>query len=131
MGGYVVLTNRKRAMVALAHSVVFLALAAYRSRGSVRPLKLTSRPSLWAMPFIYLAVSTVLIVLTRMAGNASERLCFGFCATSATFGLARQIASDPHLHVAVYVRVTMLACAVLTSVDSPRILDRPGGKLII
>ena len=114
MGGYVVLTNRKRAVVALAHSVAFLALATYGLRGSARPLQWTSPPSLWAMPVIYLVVSTVLIVLTKLAGNASERLYFGFCATSASFGLARQIGGDPQLHVAVYVRVTMLACAVLT-----------------
>ena len=101
-------------MVALAHSVAFLALATYGLRGSVRPLQWTSPPSLWAMPVIYLAVSTVLIVLTRLAGNKSERLYFGFSATSTSFGLARQIAGDPQLHVAVYVRVTMLACAVFT-----------------
>ena len=114
MGGYVVLTNRKRAVVALAHSVVFLALATYGLKGSVRPLHWTSPPSLWAVPAIYLVVSSVLIVLTALAGTVSERLYFGFCATSATFGLARQIAGDPHLHGAVYVRVAMLACAVLT-----------------
>jgi hypothetical protein len=114
MVGYVILTNPKRAVVALAHSVAFLALATYGLRGSVRPLQWTSPHSLWVLPAIYLVVSSVLIVLTAVSGTVSERLYFGFCATSASFGLARQIAGDPRLHVAVYVRVTMLGCAVLT-----------------
>jgi hypothetical protein len=51
-----------------------------------------------------------------MAGNWRERLYFGFCTTSAGFGLLRQILGDPPLHYAVYVRIVMLACAVVTGV---------------
>ena len=63
-----------------------------------------------------MAVSLALAVLTAMAGNWRERLYFGFCTTSAGFGLLRQILGDPPLHYAVYVRVAMLSCAVATGV---------------
>jgi len=114
MRPYVILTNRKRAIVALAHSVAFLMLAVYGVTTVVRPLHMSSPGSLWLMPSIYLVVSSVLAVLTVVSGYAGERLYFGFCATSAGFGLARQILGDPGLHVAVYIRVAMLACAVVT-----------------
>ena len=43
----------------------------------------------------------------------SERLYFALCAASAALGLARQILGDPRMRAAVYVRVALLACAVL------------------
>lgn len=110
----VILTNRKRAIVALVHSVAFLMIAVYGVTTVVRPLHTTSPLSAWLMPSIYLVVASILAVLTAVSGNASERLYFGFCTTSAGFGLARQVLGDPGLHVAVYIRVAMLMCAVAT-----------------
>lgn len=125
MGSYVVLTNRRRAIVALVHSVAFFALAIYGLEGVVRPFHIASPSALWVMPGIYLIVSSILVALTAAAGNLSERLYFGFCATSASFGLARQIAGDPGLHAAVYIRVAMLACAVVTGLMILRSYRRP------
>lgn len=114
MDRFVILTNRKRAIVALVHSIVFLMIALYGVVTTVRPLHMTSPVSAWVLATIYLIVSAVLLVLTGVSGNVSERLYFGFCTVSAAFGLLRQLFGDPLMHGAVYVRVVMLACAVVT-----------------
>jgi hypothetical protein len=114
MHRYVILTTRKRAIVALVHSVAFLLVALYGVISVLRPLGAASPGSAWIVAGVYVAVSIALAVLAAMAGNWRERLYFAFCATSATFGLLRQILGDPPMHFAVYVRVTMLACAVVT-----------------
>ena len=111
---YVILTTRKRAIVALVHSVAFLGIALYGMVTVVRPLGAASPASAWAMGAIYVAVSLALAALTAISGNGRERLYFACCATSATFGLLRQILGDPPMHFAVYVRVAMLLCAVVT-----------------
>src|ERR1035441_9657119 len=116
MHRYVILTNRKGAIVALVHSVAFLGIALYGAITVVRPLGRASPTSAWILAGVYVAVSLALAALTAMAGNWRERLYFGFCTTSAGFGLLRQILGDPPLHYAVYVRIVMLACAVVTGV---------------
>jgi hypothetical protein len=114
MHRYVILTTRKRAVVALVHSVAFLLIALYGVISVVRPLGAASQASAWILAGVYVAVSSALAVLTAMAGNSRERLYFAFCATSATFGLLRQILGDPPMHFAVYVRIALLSCAVAT-----------------
>jgi hypothetical protein len=114
MHRYVILTTRKRAIVALVHSVVFLLIALYGVISMVRPLGTASPGSGWIVAGVYVAVSSALAVLAAIAGNWRERLYFAFCAISATFGLLRQILGDPPMHFAVYVRVALLACAVAT-----------------
>jgi hypothetical protein len=114
MRGAVILTTRKRVIVALAHSVAFLFIAWLGIHSTARAWSAASPPSAWALPGVYLIVSAILAALTALAGNLLERLYFGFCATSAGFGLGRQILGDPKMHAAVYVRVAMLGCAVLT-----------------
>jgi hypothetical protein len=114
MRRYVILTNRKRAIVALVHSVAFLAFALYGLVSVVRPLGSASPGSAWTMAGVYVAVTAALAVLAAISGNWRERLYFAFCATSACFGLLRQILGDPPLHFAVYVRIAMLGCAVAT-----------------
>ena len=112
MGRYVILTNARRAVIALVHTVVFLLIAMRGLGGAVRPLHVGSPVSAWVLFGVYLAVSSVLLLLTALSGALLERLYFAFCATSASFGLARSIVGDPRLHVAVYVRVAMLLCAL-------------------
>jgi hypothetical protein len=112
--GFVILTNRKRVIIALVHTVVFFALAIYTSTLSVRPLISRSPASAWIMAGVYLIVSAALVALTAVAGASYERLYFGFCGASALLGLARQIAGDLRLHAAAPARVALLACAVLT-----------------
>ena len=113
MKRYVILTNRKRAIVALVHTVVFLGVAFSGFVTVVRPLQPASPASSWVLAAVYALVSTALLLLTLVSRMAAERLYFGLCATSAGFGLLRQIEGDPPLHLAVYVRVAMLGCAVL------------------
>lgn len=117
MNSYAILTNRKRAIIALIHSVVFLFIA---SRG------MTSAPftPIWShaaglaapliMLSIYLIVSTILWILTRVSRCFLERLYFGFCSLSASIGLLRSIFGDPPLHLAIIFRVLLLSCAVAT-----------------
>ena len=120
MHRYVILTTRKRAIVALVHSVAFLLIALYGLITVVRPLGTVSPASAWTLAGVYVAVSSALAVLTAMAGDWRERLYFAFCATSAAFGLLRQILGDPPMHFAVYVRIALLSCAVLTGLGIVR-----------
>jgi hypothetical protein len=110
---YVILTNRKRAIVALVHTVVFLGVAFSGFVTAVRRLQAASPVWSWVLAGVYLLVTAALLSLMLVSRKAVERLYFGLCATSAGFGLLRQIAGDPPLHPAVYVRVAMLGCAVL------------------
>jgi hypothetical protein len=110
MSPYFVLTNRKRAIVALAHTVVFLGIAMAGFWMVIHPLGAESPLSAWIIAGVYAAVASVLAACSR---NGLERLYFAFCTTSAAFGLARQIVGDPRLFVAVYIRVAMLGCAVI------------------
>ncbi len=112
MRAFVILTTRKRLVVALVHTVAFLLLAILLSRTLVRPLGIASPPGAWAIAGIYLVVTAVLVILLAYAGR-EEKLYFALCATSASFGLLRQILGDPRMHVAVYLRVALLASAVL------------------
>ena len=113
MRRYVILTNRKRAIIALVHTVAFLALAIATGAVTVQSLHAGSRASAWIVAGIYLLVTIALLALTAISGSFRERLYFACCTTSAGFGLARQLLGDQQLHAAVYVRVAMLACAVL------------------
>jgi len=116
MRGAFLLTTRKRVIVALAHSVAFLFIAFLGFHSTAHPWSAAAPASLWALPGVYLIVSAILAALTALSGAFLERLYFGFCATSAAFGLGRQILGDPPMHAAVYVRVTMLSFAILTGV---------------
>ena len=65
---------------------------------------------------IYFIVSSVLIQLAKISRSASEKLYFGFCASSATLGLLRNIVGDQNLPAAQYLRLLLLLCAVLTGI---------------
>ena len=126
MERYVILTNRKRAIVALVHTVVFLAVAMYGMLIVVRPLAANSLRSAWIMTAVYAVVMSILLALAAFSGNGIERIYFAFCTTSAAFGLARQIVGDPRMYVAVYIRVAMLACAVAAGIVILRRHGRAG-----
>jgi hypothetical protein len=113
MSRYVILTNRKRAIIALVHTVAFLLIAIATGFLTVHRLHSESSKGAWAVAGIYILVTTALLILTAVSGCARERIYFGFCTTSAAFGLARQILGDEQIQVAVYVRVIMLALAVV------------------
>jgi hypothetical protein len=121
--GYFILTNRKRTLVALAHTVAFLLLAVRGAFTVVVPLDRTSPFAAWLMPAIYAVVSLILLVLAVMSRTSRERLYFACCAASAAFGLLRQVMGDRRMHSAAYIRVLMLITALAVGVS---ILRRHG-----
>jgi len=127
MNDFGVLTNRKRALIALAHSVVFLGIA---SHGFLSP----RAAAVFAGPgavlsivliVIYFTVASILIWLVSISRCARERLYFALCATSATSGLFRTIFGDAALPAAQYLRVIMLTSAVLVGAWILRSFSRP------
>jgi len=120
MGGFSILTNRKRAMVALVHSVVFLLLAV-RQMVAATPAAgvwLPSRvsPGTWALCAIFATVSSILFWLLVISRGRMEKFYFAFCTLSATSGLLRTAAGDQAFHAGIYIRVAMLVSAVLVGV---------------
>ncbi|MGA8234878.1 MAG: hypothetical protein WB918_00065, partial [Candidatus Sulfotelmatobacter sp.] len=132
MGGFSILTNRKRALVALAHSVVFLLIAvrqmvaATPADGVLAPS--TVRPGTWALRGIFSIVSAVLLWLLIISRGWMEKFYFGFCAVSATSGLLRTAAGDQAFHSGVYIRVVMLVSAVVVGLLIVRRHSRPGSE---
>jgi predicted permease len=116
MRRYIILSNRRRVIIALVHTVAFLLLAVFTGLLLVRPLHAGSPRSGWIIAGIYVAVTGALLALAALSGNFIERIYFGLCAASAAFGLARQILGDAGIPAAVCVRVAMLACAVVVGV---------------
>jgi len=115
MDRFAIINNRKRAIIALVHSLFFLAVAAiqlaisHASPLSMRGDRVTGGVLLLA---IYVAVTTVLLVLLGLSACTREKLYFALCAGSAGFGLVRIVLGDPVLHANV-LRVILLLCAVI------------------
>jgi hypothetical protein len=117
MGGFSILTNRKRALIALAHSVVFL-LIAVRQMVAAPPaagvwMPATVRPGTWVLCGIFAIVSAILFWLLIISRGWMEKIYFAFCTASAGSGLLRIAAGDQTFHAGIYIRVAMLASAVL------------------
>jgi hypothetical protein len=117
MGGFSILTNRKRAIVALVHSVVFL-LIAVRQMLAAQPapgiwvLSTVSRGT-WILCGIFAIVSAILLWLFVISRGWMEKIYFGLCTVSATSGLLRIAVGDQAFHAGLYIRVVMLVSAVL------------------
>ena len=115
MHSFSILTNRKRAIIALVHTVIFLCIAALQTALShAKAFSLHGDKVVGGIVLltIYVIVTTVLLVLLRYASHSSERLYFALCATSAAFGLLRVLLGDPALHAGV-LRVCLLSAAVI------------------
>ena len=117
MGGFSILTNRKRAIVALVHSVVFLLIAA-RQMVAVNPAAGIWVPSAvprgtWVLCCIFTVVSSILLWLFVISRGKMEKFYFGLCTVSATSGLLRTAFGDQAFHAGLYIRVVMLVSAVL------------------
>ncbi|MFI5116771.1 MAG: hypothetical protein ACHP8B_08730 [Terriglobales bacterium] len=116
MESFAIITNRKRAIIALVHSVFFLGVAglqlavSHAVAFSLHREKIAGSIVLLA---VYVIVTTILLVLLRFSHCAKEKLYFAFCAAGAAFGLVRILLGDPVLHANV-ARVLLLFCAVLT-----------------
>jgi hypothetical protein len=127
MNEFAILTNRKRALIALVHSLVFLGIALH---GFVSPrpaltLRGPGAVSGLILVAIYLIVASILAWLVSISRCALERLYFVLCTSSATFGLLRTIFGDTTLPAAQYLRVIMLASAVVVGAWIFRFLARP------
>ncbi len=112
---FAILTNRKRALIALSHSVVFLGIASH-GFVSPKPAAVFQGPGAAAIVVsiaIYFTVASILAWLVGISRCALERLYFGLCGCSATFGLLRIIFGDAALPAAQYVRVAMLTSAIV------------------
>ena len=128
MGGFSILTNRKRAVVALVHSVVFL-LIAVRQMVAANPasgiwVSATVSRATWILCGIFAVVSSVLLWLLVISRGWMEKFYFGFCTISATSGLARTAAGDQAFHAGLYTRVVMLISAVLVGLLIVRMHSR-------
>ena len=117
MGGFSILTNRKRAIVALVHSVVFL-LIALRQMMAANPAAGIWVPSAvsrrtWIFCGIFAVVSAILLWLFAVSRGWMEKVYFALCTIIATSGLLRITVGDQAFHAGLYIRVLMLVSAVL------------------
>src|SRR3954463_16602957 len=125
MNDFGVLTNRKRALIALIHSVVFLGIAVH---GFVSPkwgiLHGQGATGDFVLIVIYLIVASILIWLGKVSHGFVERSYFALCATSATSGLLRTVFGDRGVPPAQYLRVAMLGSAVIVGLSILRSYSR-------
>lgn len=126
MNEFGVLTNRKRALIALIHSLVFLGVATH---GFLSPkagiLRGSAELGDLILMAIYLVVASILIWLTCISRGAMERIYFALCAGSATSGLLRTIFGDSAIPAAQYLRVLLLSSAVAVCIFIVRVFLRP------
>src|ERR1017187_9733337 len=128
MGGFSILTNRKRAIVALVHSVVFL-LIAVRQMFAAQPstgiwVASTVSRGTWILCGIFAIVSAILFWLLVISSGWMEKFYFAFCTISASSGLVRTAAGDQTFHAGLYIRVVMLVSAVLVGLLIVRMHSR-------
>lgn len=116
MNRFAIINSRKRAIIALVHSVFFLGVAGVQlaiSHAAAFSIHGEKRISGTILLAVYVIVTTVLLVLMIASHCAREKLYFALCAASAGFGLVRILLGDPVLHANV-ARVLLLGCAVVT-----------------
>ncbi len=127
MNEYGVLNSRKRALIALIHSIFFLGVAC-AGFASVKAGLIHSAPAATSdviLLVIYLIVASILAWLVSLSRSLRERAYFALCTTSATFGLLRTIFGDATFPIAQYMRVFMLSSAVLVGTGIYRSFARP------
>ncbi|MBZ5687148.1 MAG: hypothetical protein LAP86_19170 [Acidobacteriia bacterium] len=126
MNDFGVLTNRKRAVIALIHSIVFLGIAFH---GFVSPkagvLHRSGTTGDFILIAIYLVVASILVWSVSISRGLVERAYFALCAVSASSGLLRTIFGDHALPPAQYLRILMLSAAVGLGILIVRSHSRP------
>ena len=125
MRSFSILTNRKRAIVALVHSIVFL-LVAFRQMVVPTTAAGIWLPAVvpigtWVLCGIFGVVSAILFWLFAASRGWIEKLYFGMCTVSASSGLLRTAFGDQAFHAGIYIRVAMLASAALVGLLIVRI----------
>lgn len=115
METFSILNSRKRAIIALIHTVFFLALAAVQTAVShAVPLRAHGPRAAAGLALlgIYVVITTVLLLLLKASYCAKEKLYFALCSGSAGFGLLRIVMGDGVLR-ANLMRVLLLGSAVI------------------
>jgi hypothetical protein len=125
MNDFGVLNNRKRALIALIHSVVFLGIAMHGFMSPKTGILVRGSKGDFVLIGIYLTVASILAWLVTLARCAKERVYFALCASSATFGLLRTLFGDAALPAAQDLRLIMLSSAVVVGVWILRSFTRP------
>ncbi|MFZ0730843.1 MAG: hypothetical protein WAM79_00835 [Candidatus Sulfotelmatobacter sp.] len=132
MNEFGVLNNRKRALIALIHSVVFLGVATH---GFLSPKAGITHGSGATGDFvligIYVIVAVILGWLVSISRCAGERIYFALCTSSAIFGLVRAIFGDAAVPPAQYLRVIMLSSAVGVGFLILRSFSRPVAERVL
>jgi hypothetical protein len=135
MNRFRILNSRKRAIIALVHSIAFGLLAGYQLMINHHPAPLIGAASGHVtgpaiLTFIYFTVTTILFLLVVASRGPIEKLYFAFCTTSAGVGLFRVLLGDPTIHAGNLVRVLMLGCAVLTGMLILRLQSQPVAQFV-
>ena len=134
MNDFGILNTRKRALIALVHSLVFLGIAMH---GFVSPkggllFRGWGEASDVVLCAIYFTVASILVWLVTLARCAKERVYFALCIGSATFGLLRTLFGDAALPAAQYLRVALLMSAVIVATwiyrSFSRLASRPASR---
>ena len=129
---FAILTNRRRAIIALVHSIVFLGIAAAGFASHKNGILHGNAPQGdFILVMIYLTVTSILSWLAGVSRRALERVYFALCACSATFGLLRTSFGDSALPIAQYMRVVMLTSAVLLGSWIVRSYSRPAAETAV
>jgi hypothetical protein len=132
MNEFGILTNRKRALIALIHSLVFLGVAIH---GFLSPkagiLHGSGAVGDFVLIGIYLVVAAILAWLVGVSRCARERIYFALCAGSATFGLLRTIFGDLAIPPAQHLRVILLSSAAGVCMWIVRTLSHPVAEDIL
>jgi hypothetical protein len=131
MNDFGVLTNRKRALIALIHSIVFLGIAFY-GFGSPKAgvLRQHGATGDFILIAIYLLVASILVWVVSISRGLAERAYFALCAFSATSGLLRTIFGDYAVPPVQYLRVLMLSAAVGLGILIVRSHSRPANMTV-
>ncbi len=127
MHEFAILNSRKRALIALIHSFVFLGIAFHgfaSPKSGILHAGLVPTGDIILIG-IYLVVASILTWLVTLSRGPRERLYFAFCACSATFGLLRTIFGDAALPPAQYLRIVMLTSAIIVGSLILRSFPRP------
>jgi hypothetical protein len=131
MKAFGVLTNRKRAAIALIHSMVFLGIAFH---GFVSPkagvLHRSGATGDFIVIAIYMVVASILMWLVSISRGLAERAYFALCAISASSGLLRTIFGDHAVPPAQYLRALMLSAAVGLGILIVRSHSRPANVAV-
>ena len=112
MPDFGILNTRKRVVIALFHSVIFLGVAIHGFVSPKAGILTHSAMSDVVLISIYLIVASILGWLVSLSRCARERIYFALCACSATFGLLRTIFGDSAIPAAQYLRVILLSSAI-------------------